>query len=127
MVVVCGGGEQVGVQQQPLLSCVDGGEHFTDCRDPDLLLVEHAPLLCEEDAVGDGRVGVCVRVVVQANHVAFGDEVEEDRSEEGEEADDSAEGGLQGKALHSYTSFQQDLGHDDEAGPAAAVGEQLHS
>lgn len=68
-------GEQVWVYQQPHVVSVEGGEHLADGWDPDLPLVEDALFLSEENIVGDGSVGVSVWVVVQADHVALGDDV----------------------------------------------------
>lgn len=96
-----GDGEQVGVHQQSCVSSIEGGEHLADGWDLHLVLMEHLPLLREEEAQGDGGVGVGVWVMVQSDHVALSDIVEEDRGEEGEEADDAAEGSLQGDALDS--------------------------
>lgn len=98
-----------------------------DGWDPDLLLVKRAPFLSEEDAVCNGSVSVSVCVMIQADHVALCDKVKEDRGQEGEDTDDSTEHGLQGEALHSQSSLQQDLRHEEEAGPAGAVREQLHT
>lgn len=126
VIVVVWDGEQVRVHQQPRAVGVESGEHLADGRDPDLALVEHSLFFCEEDAVGDGGVGVSIWVVIQADHIAFGNEVEEDGGEEGEEADDSTESSLQGKALDSQSGLQEDLGHEDEAGPAGAVREQFY-
>lgn len=73
---------------------VEGSEHLADRWDPDLPLVEHSLFFSEEHAVCDGSVGVTVWVVIQADHVALGDKVEEDGGEEGEEANDSTESSL---------------------------------
>lgn len=126
VVVVLRDGEHVWVHQHARLVGVEGGEHLADSWDPDLPLVEHSPFLCEEDAVGDGGVGVCVRVVVQADHVALGDEVEEDGGEEGEEADEATESDLQGEALDSESGLEENVGHEEETGPTGAIREHLH-
>lgn len=101
MVVVLWDGKQLWVHQKSKVVGVEGGEHLTDGWDPDLALVEHALLFSQEDAVGDGSVGVSVWVVIKANDIAFGDNVEEDRGDEGEEADAATECRLQGDALDS--------------------------
>lgn len=80
---------------------IEGGEHLADGGDPDLPLVKYVLSLSEKDAVCNGSVGVFVWVMVQADHVALCDKVEEDRGEEGEEANDSTESSLQAEALDS--------------------------
>lgn len=125
VVVVLRDGEQVWVHKHSCLVSVEGGEHLADGWNPDLLLVEHGPFLDEEDVVGDGGVGVCVWVVVQPDHVALGDEVEDDGGEEGEEANKAAESNLHSEALDSKSSLEEHVGYDDETGPAGAVREHL--
>lgn len=83
------------------MASIEGGEHLADSWDPDIPLVKYTLFFSEEDAVCNGSVGVCAWVMVQADHVAFGDKVEEDRGEEGEEADDSTESSLHGETLDS--------------------------
>ncbi len=119
-------GKQVGVDQQPRVLSVEAGEHLADSRDPDLPLGEHCPPLGEEHTVGDGGVGVAVGLMVQTDHVSLGDKVEEDGGEESEEANESTESSLKGKALDSKSSFQEYLRHEEEAGAAGAVREELH-
>lgn len=114
-------GKQVWVNQQSRLICVEGSEHFADGGDPDLFLVEDRPLLGEEDAVCDGGVSVPLCIVVQTHHVAFGDHVQKDGREEGEEADDAAEKRLKRQTLESQPGLQQDLRHQDQAGSTGAV------
>ncbi len=101
VVVVMWDGEQVWIYQQPHVIGVEGGEHLADGWYPDLPLVEHDLFFSEENTVGDGSVGVPDWVVVQADHVALGHEVEEDRGQKGEETDDSTESSLHGEALDS--------------------------
>lgn len=101
VVVMVWHAEQVWVYQKPHVVSVEGGEHLADSWDSDLALVKHVLFFSEENTVGDGGVGVCVRLVVQADHVAFGDEVEEHGGEEGEEANDSTESDLHREALDS--------------------------
>lgn len=111
VVVVMWDGEQVWVYQKPQVVGVESGEHLADGWNPHLPLVEHALFLNEEDAVCDGSVDVSVWVVVQADHIALGDDVEEDRGEEGEEANDSTESSLHGETLDSYSGLQEYVGH----------------
>lgn len=127
MVVILRDREEVRVDQQPHPVSVESGEHLTDVREPHLSLVEHSPLLRQENTVGDGGVDVPLRLVVQTHHVAFGDKVEHDGREEGEEADDSTEHSLHSPALSAQVGVQQDVGHEEETGSAGAVGERLHS
>lgn len=101
MVVIIWDPEQVRVYQQTHVVSIEGGEHLAHIWDSDLTLVKHSLFFSEEDTVGDGSVAVCVWVVIQANHVAPSEKVEEDRSEKGEHANDSTESGLQGEALDS--------------------------
>lgn len=117
----------VRVYQESHFACVEGGEHLADGRDADLRLVEHVLFLPQKDIVRDGSVGVCLWVVVQANDIALGDPVDDTWGEEGEEADGSKENKLQSKALNSHTGFQENLGQEDEAGPAGAVGKGLYT
>lgn len=119
-------GEQVWVYQQPHAVSVKGGEHLADGWDPDLPLVEHGLFFSEKNTACYGSVGVSVWIVIQADHVALGDKMEEDGGDEGEEANDSTESNLQSKALDSYSSLHEDVGHEQEAGPAGTVREQLH-
>lgn len=113
--------EHVRVYQQPHFVSIEGGEHLAYSWDPDLPLVEHTLFFSEEDAVGDGCVGVSVWLVVEADHIALGDEVEEDWGEEGEKSDDSTESGRQGKALDHQSGLQEGVWHQEEAGPTGAV------
>lgn len=106
---------------------IEGGEHLADGWDPDLLLVKYVLFFSKKDAVCNGCVGVFVWVMVQTDHIAFGDKVEEDRCEEGEEANDSTESNLHPEAMDSYPSIKQNVGHDEEAGPAGAIREQLYT
>lgn len=101
VVVIVWDTEEVRVYQQPHVVSVKGGEHLAHVWDSDLTLVKHSLFFSEEDTVGDGGIGVCVWVVVQADHVALGDEVEDYGGEKGEEADDPTESGLQCEALDS--------------------------
>lgn len=126
MVVIVWDGEQVRVYQESDFASIEGGEHLADSWDPDLALVELPLHFSEENTVGDGSVSISVWVVVQADHVALGNEVEEDGGEEGKDANYSAESGLEGEALDSQSRFQEDLRHEEEAGPTGAVGEELH-
>lgn len=80
---------------------IKGGEHLADGWDPDLPLVEHILFFSEKDTVCDGSVGVSFWVVVQADHVALGQNMEEDGDEEGEHANDSTISSLNGEALDS--------------------------
>lgn len=118
--------EEVRVHQQPHPVSIEAGEHLAHGWNGDLPLVKAAPLLGEEDAVRHGSVRVSVCVVVQADHVALGDVVEDGGGEEGEEADDSAKHSLHGEALDTQSRLQQDVWHDEETGAAGAVGEKLH-
>lgn len=127
MKVVLRVGEQVWVYQQSHLTYVEGAEELADGRDPDLLLVEHTPLLHQEDAVGDGGVGVGAWVVVEAHHVAPAHEVEENWRQKGEEADYSTEHRLQGQTFHSQSGLQEDLWREEQADPTGGVGETLYS
>lgn len=101
VVVVVWDGEQVWVYQQPHVVSVKGGEHLADRWDPDLPLVEHGLFFSEKNTACYGSVGVSVWIVIQADHVALGDKVEEDGGDEGEEANDSTESNLQSQALDS--------------------------
>lgn len=85
--------------------------------------MKSAPLLGEEDAVCNGSVGVSVCVMIQADHVALGDIVEDGRGEKGEEADDAAKNSLQGKALDTQSCLKQNLWHNQETGPTGAIRE----
>lgn len=126
MVVVMWEGEHVWVYQESDFVSIEGGEHLADSWDLDLALVELPLHFSEENTVGDGSVSISVWVVVQADDVALGNEVEEDGGEEGKETDYSAESGLEGDALDSYSCFQEDLWQDDETGRTGAVREELH-
>lgn len=126
VVVVVWDGEKVWVYQEPHVVGIEGGEHLADSWDLDLLLVEHSPFFTEEETVCDGSVGIFVWVVIQAAHIAHGDEVEEDGGEEGEEADESTESSLHGKTLESKSGLHEDVGHDEEAGSSGTVREQLY-
>ena len=126
VIVVVWDREQVWVYQHPRVVDIEGGEHLADVWDLDLALVKRVLFFHEKDTVGDGSVGVFVWVVIETDHVALGDEVEEDGGEEGEEADHATESGLQCEALYAESGLQEDLGHEEEAGPAGAVGEHLH-
>lgn len=88
--------------------------------------MEPAPFLGEEDAVCNGSVSVPVCVVIQADHVALGDIVEDGRGEEGEEADDSTKNRLHCKALDAQSCLKQNVWHNQETGPTGAIGEKLH-
>lgn len=99
VVVVVGSGEQVRVYQQSNLASVKRCEHLADGRYFHLLLMEDGPFLHEKNIVCDGSVGVSVCVVVEADHVSLGDEVEQDGGEEGEEADESTKSSLHNEAL----------------------------
>ena len=88
--------------------------------------MKSAPFLGEEDAICDGSVSVSVCVMIQADHVALGDIVEDGRGEEGEEADSSAENSLQGKALGAQSRREQNLRHKQETGPTGAIREKLY-
>lgn len=92
-------GKGVGVHKEPRLVSIEAGEHLANGWNGDLPLVKSVHFLGEEDAVRDGGVGVSVCVVIQADHIAFGDIVEDGRGEEGEEANDSTKNSLQSKAL----------------------------
>lgn len=89
--------EQYRVHKHRLLVGIERGEHFADTRYLDLTLTEHSLFLHQKDVVGDSCVRVSVMVVVQANHIAFGDDMEEDGSQECEETNDTTEGPLQDK------------------------------
>lgn len=102
VIVVMRNHEQVWVYKQPHVVDIEGSEHFADGWDLDLALVKNVLFFQEEDTVGDGSVGVFVRVVIQADHVALGYEVEEHRCEECKETNDSTESSLHGEALDSY-------------------------
>lgn len=127
VIVVLWEGEQVWVDQEPHLVHVEGGEHLADVWDEDAALVEHVLLLTEKHAVGDGGVDVRSRVVVQAHHVPLGEEVEESRRQEGEEANDAAERSLQGQTLACQRAVEQDVRHEEQTGSRRRVGEHLHS
>ena len=127
MVVVTGELEEVGVHQHAPLAGVEGGEHLSHGGEADLVLPEHSPLLHQEGTAGDGRVGVPRGVVVQTEDVALGEQVEEDRGGEGEEADDGDEGRLQSQALRGQAGLEEDVRHQTQAGAAAGVREHLHS
>lgn len=105
---------------------VEGGEHLADGWDSHLPLVEHILSFSEKDAVCDGSVGVSVWIMIQADHISLGNKMEEDGGEESEEANDSTESSLHGKALDSKSCFQENLGHEEEARSACAVREQLY-
>lgn len=126
MVVVLGQREQVWVDQEASLVRVEGGEHLADVWNQDIALVEHSLFLPQQRAVGDGGVDVGSGLVVQAQHVALGEIVQEPRSEEGEEGRDAAEAGLQGQVLACQHAVEQDLRHNEQAGPRRGVGEDLH-
>lgn len=94
---------------------IEGGEHLADVWNFNLPLMEHTLPFSEEEAVCDGSVGVSVWIMVQADHISFGNKMEEDGGEESEEANDSTKSSLYGKALDSKASFQNNLGHEEEA------------
>lgn len=119
--------EQHRVYQHGLLLGVETREHAAHVWDFHVALVKHGLLLHQQRAVGDGRVHVRLSVVIQAHHVAFGDEVEEDRGQEGEEADKTAEGRLHGEAVHADSRLGEDDGHQTQAEHTAGVGEKLHT
>lgn len=119
-------GKEVRVHKEPLLVSIEAGEHLANGWNGDLPLVKFVHLLGEEDAVRDGGVSVSVGVVIQADHVAFGDIVEDGRGEEGEEANDSAKNSLHSKALDPQACLQQNLGHNQKTGPTGAIREKLH-
>lgn len=80
---------------------IECGEHLADSWDSDMFLLKHILFFSEEYAVSNGSVGVCIWVVVQPDHIAFGDKMEEDGGEEGKETNDSTEGSLHGQTLDS--------------------------
>lgn len=116
MVVVLRKLEIVWVHQQPCLTSVEGGEHPADRWDTDLTLVEHGFLFKHKSIVGDGSVHVAVGVVVQSDHVAFGEKMEKDGREEGKEAHATAKGHLNSQALDRKCSFEEDRRHEAEGG-----------
>ncbi|MEQ2312542.1 hypothetical protein AMECASPLE_032101 [Ameca splendens] len=126
MIIVMRNGEEVRIHQESHMTSIKGGEHFADSWDPDLTLMEHTPFLSQEDTVGDGSVGVSIWIMVQTDNVALCDEMEEDGSEESEEAYNAAESNLQGDATDSQPSLQEDLRYEDEAGATGTVREYLH-
>lgn len=127
MVVVLWDGKEVRVYKQPHVAGIECGKHLVDGRDSDMSLLKHFFFFSEEYAVGNGSVGVCNWVVVQPNHVAFGDKMEEDGGEEGKETNDSTEGSLHGQTLDSQPCLQQNVGHDEQAGPTGAIRKQLYT
>lgn len=86
-----------------------------------------APFLGEEDAVCHGSVSVSVCVMIQADHIALGDIVEDGRGEEGEEAHDAAKNSLHGEALDTQSRLQQNLWHNQQTGPTGAIREKLYA
>lgn len=120
-------GEEVGVDEQSGSVGVERGEHLADVGQPHLALVEHGPLLSQENTVGHCSVGVLCRVMVQTDHVAFGDEVEHHGGEESKEANDSTEHGLQSPAVSPQSCVQEDVRHEEHTGPTGAVREGLDS
>lgn len=121
VVVVLREAEHVRVHQHPRVVGVEGGEHLAHRRYSDLLLMKKHPSLSQEEAVGHGGVGVPLGVVVQADDVTLGDQVQERGGKEGEEANDAAEGHLQGQALHSEAGLKEDLRHETETGSTCAI------
>lgn len=103
--------EQYRVHKHRLLVGIERGEHFADTRYLDLTLTEHSLFLHQEDVVSDSCVRVSVLVVVQANHIAFGDDVEEDGCQECKETDDTAEGTFQHQTLNTNARLQKDVWH----------------
>lgn len=88
--------------------------------------MKHVSFFSEEDAARNGCVNVCIWVMIQADHIAPGDKVKEDRGEESEEGNHSTESSLHRETLDSKSCLKQDLGHDDDTGQTGAVREKLH-
>lgn len=126
MIVILRDREQVRVHQQAHWTCVEAGEHPADSWDADLTLVEDVPPFGQEDATGDDSVGVAIWMVVQAYHITAGDQMEEDRGEEGEEAHHATEGHLKCQDLDPQSGLQEDLWHKGKAGSTGGVREHLH-
>lgn len=127
VIVVLREREQVRVDQKPRLAHVEGREHLADVGDEDTLLVEDILFFTKQRAVSNGCVDICSRVVIQADHVALGEEVKKNGGQEGKEADDSTESSLHGEALASESRVEEDLRHDEKTGSRRAVRKQLHS
>lgn len=119
--------EQHRVYEHRLLLGVETREHSAHVWDFHVALVKRGLLLHQQRAVRDSRVHVRLFVVIQAHHVAFGDEVEEDRSQEREEADKTAESRLHRKAAHADARLHEDEGHHTQTEHATGVGEKLHA
>lgn len=126
VIVVMWDEKEVWVHKEPHLVSIETGEHLANSWNCDLPLVKPVPFFSEEDTVCNRSVGVSVCVMVQANHIAFCEIVEDYRGDECEEADDSTKNCLQGKALHTQSSFKQNFWHNKKTEPTGAVREKLY-
>lgn len=119
--------EQHWVYEQRLLLGVEAREHPAHVWDFHVTLMKHRFLLQQQRTVRDSRVRVCLFVVIHAHHVAFGDEVEEDWSQEREEPNKPTESRLHRKAAHAEACLHEDEGHHTQTEHAAGVREKLHA
>lgn len=119
--------EQHGVHEHRLLLGVETREHAAHVWDLYVALMKPGLLLHQQRAVRDGRVHVRLFVVIQAHHVAFGDEMQQDRRQEREEADETAERHLHREAAHTEARPHEDEGHDAQTEHTAGVREKLHT
>lgn len=119
--------KQHWVYEHRLLLGIETSEHAAHIRDFHITLVKHGLLLHQQHVVRDSCVHVRLSVVIQAHHVAFGDKVEQNRCQEGEEADKTTERSLQRKAAQTDSRLCEDEGHQAQAKHAAGVREKLHT